>query len=157
MTISLKAIDRIFARLTATYGRMFTDIYIGVDIHAVKSAWMAELDGFGTENGLNAIAWALENLPDHAPNAIQFKKLVRQAPEHIKPRLPEPKADPERLKAELAKLGEIIHSGPLQRPGKLDWAKRIVAKFNAGDRVAMGTLAIAKAALAEENQPGEAQ
>lgn len=152
MPIPLKAIDRLFDRLTATYGRQFTEMYAGVDPQSVKTTWAMELDYWGTPTGMQAIAWALENLPERAPNAIQFKALVRNAPPPEVPRLPEPKADPDRLKAELRKLGGIV--GEIKK-GQNDWnrawAKRIIARHEGGAKVSTATLNMAREALNERS------
>lgn len=156
MAISTEAIDRIFTRLVSTYGRMFTDIYAGLDIGAVKTAWAHELQGFGNKEGLYSIAWALENMPERAPNAIQFRNLCRQAPKPESPKLPEPKADPDRVAAELAKLGSMNKQLRDEKPSdRLGWARRIVARQKAGARIAGGTLQIAKLALAKEAESVE--
>lgn len=150
MVMPLKAIDRLFDRLTATYGRQFTEMYAGVDPQSVKTTWAMELDYWGTQTGMQAIAWALENLPERAPNAIQFKALVRNSPPPEVPRLPEPKADPERLKAELNKLGGLSVGFAARNPNK-DWAKRIVAEHERGGKIASATLKLAREALNERS------
>ena len=53
-------IDRIFDKLTLTYGRAFVDRWKDLDLNAVKSDWMHELDGM--ERHPEAIAFALSNL-----------------------------------------------------------------------------------------------
>lgn len=41
-----KWVDRIFAKLTLTDGRQFTDQYRNLDTDAVKTNWALELAGF---------------------------------------------------------------------------------------------------------------
>lgn len=121
MSLPLQAIDRLFMRLGATYGRDFTSRYEGTDANAVKSSWAHELDRTPLQN----IAFALENLPERCPNVIEFRALCRRAPAPDVPVLPEPMANPDRVKAELAKLGHIrLEAAPVV--GRLDWAKRIL-------------------------------
>ena len=92
----------------------------------------------------------LQTRTTHAPkcpNVIEFKALCRQAPAPEAPRLPEPKADPERVKAELAKLAPVRQAvATSQRDGR-EWARRIVARSEAGDRIRPITLRFAKEAL----------
>ena len=113
----------------------------------VKTAWAHELDVFG--GSLHRLAWALENLPPKCPNVIEFKNLCRQAPAPEVPRLPEPKADPERVKAEMSKLGQlrekVMASDP---PERLAWARRIVARRVACVPVTQAVFKMAKDALA---------
>ena len=78
MSLPIKAVDRIFLRLLATYGTEFSGRYAGVQDGDLKSMWAHELAGFASD--LPSIAWALENLPERCPNAIAFRNLCRQAP-----------------------------------------------------------------------------
>lgn len=151
MPMPLKAIDRLFDRLSATYGKQFADLYAGLDIQSIKTTWAMELDHWGTEDGLKSIAWALENLPEYAPNVIQFKKLVRSAPAPEVPRLPEPKADPQRLKEELEKLGSVVGEMKKSTGPNLDWARRIVVKHKGGLKVPPAVLKMAREALNERS------
>jgi hypothetical protein len=143
MSLPLQAVERLFDRLTATYGRQFLSLYEGLDVQAVKTVWAHELGGFG--GNLHAIAWGLENLPARAPNAVEFRFLCRLAPQPEVQKLTEPAANPERLRAELAKLGEIVKA-PLPSSGK-DWARRIIARAEGGDRLNPTTLHFARQAL----------
>lgn len=145
MSLPVQALDRLFARLAATYGAAWERSLGSTPLADVKTAWSHELSGFA--GSLNRIAWALENLPPKCPNVIEFKALCRQAPAPETPRLPEPKADPERVKAELAKLAPVRQAvATSQRDGR-DWARRIVARSEAGDRIRPVTLRFAKEAL----------
>jgi hypothetical protein len=146
MSIPTKAVDRLFERLSATYGAAWTRQWADVPVNDVKSAWGHELSGFG--NHLEALAWALENLPERCPNVIEFKNLCRRAPEKELPKLPEPKANPERLKAELAKLGETRKE--IASKTSYDhkaWAKQILARHKAGENIRPVSLRFANEAL----------
>lgn len=147
MSLPIKAIDRLFERLAATYGASWARQWSDVPIGDVKSIWAHELSPFA--NNLNRIAWALENLPPKCPNVIEFKHLCRQAPAPEAPALPLPKADPERVKAELEKLGwkpaaERTEHGTIDHKA---WAKRILARAEAGERINPVTLRFAREAL----------
>lgn len=148
MSLQTKAVDRLFERMAATYGAAWVRQWADVPPSDVKTAWAHELSGYASETGLKAVAWALENLPDRVPNAIQFRNLCRLAPATEAPRLPEPKADPQRLAAELAKLGNI--RAKVVSESRVDhkaWAKRIIARHDAGDRINPTTLRFAREAL----------
>lgn len=109
MSLPATWIDRIFTKLTLVYGREFTARWdsVGVPIEAVKADWAHELDGF--DKWPEAIAHALQNLPpDRPPTVLQFRALCRAAPAKELPQLPAPKADPARVKAELAKLRALF-------------------------------------------------
>jgi hypothetical protein len=147
MGLPIKAIDRIFSRLAATYMAAWDRSLGAVPLSDIKTAWSYELGGF--ENRLQDVAWALDNLPEKPPNVIEFKKLCRLAPVTETPQLEAPKADPERLKAELAKLGHIA-----QRPPRhdLDWAHAIMNRVKAGDRLCSYTKWSAEVALGQHGR-----
>lgn len=153
MTLPIKAIDRLFERLSATYGAAWTRQWLDVPMADVKTAWGHELSGFAGQ--LESVAWALENLPERCPNVIEFRNLCRRAPAPDLPRLPEPKADPERLKRELSKLGEI-RAKAVANTGLVDhkaWARRIVGRYEFGDKVSPPALRFAREALLMPAKP----
>jgi hypothetical protein len=156
VTLPIKAIDRLFERLGATYGASWTRQWDVVPMNDVKSAWSHELAGFAGR--LEAVAWALENLPERCPNAIEFRNLCRTAPAPQVPKLPEAKADPERLKAELAKLGQLRAKAVASTSvGHKAWARRIIGSFEAGERMNPTTVRFAREALRISAAPeGEA-
>lgn len=142
MGLAVKAIERIFKRLSATYGASWDRSLGAAPLADVKTAWSHELSGF--ENRLEDVAWALDNLPEKCPNVIEFKKLCRAAPLTEAPRLEAPKADPERLKEELSKLGHIVKA---PRPGDKDWARVILKAHESGEKVSPIRLRFAREAL----------
>lgn len=144
MSLPLKAIDRLFERLSATYGDDWTRRWAGQEEVKVKTVWAHELATYA--HRLEDIAWALENLPARAPNAIEFRNLCRSAPRPDAPALPEPKADPGRLRTELAKLADVRKTATGQVDHKA-WARRIIARHEAGDRVRQISLRFAREAL----------
>lgn len=150
MSLPLITIDRVFERLAAIYGRQFLDLYADIDPASVKTEWGHELGIFANAAGLRRIQWALQNLPDRAPNAIQFRNLCRQAPIEAAPPLPAPKADPERIRAELAKLGHVERAKRMPTAGSYApkaWANRLIARHEAGDKVRPISLLFARQAL----------
>lgn len=145
MPLSIKATDRLIERLMATYGAEWTRKWAGCKPEAVKTVWMNELEALESEAGHARIAWALSNLPDRCPNAPEFKRLCFQAPAPDEPLLPAPAADPERVRAEIAKLG-----GASKRPmpaDMKDWARRLVARHEAGEKSRQISLKFAREAL----------
>lgn len=78
-------VDRLFARLQGVYGREFTGQFSqfdaeGIDIGLLnaKQVWAEELGGFIDHP--DALAHALQHLPEKCPNAIRFRELCRHAP-----------------------------------------------------------------------------
>ena len=99
----------------------------------VKTAWAHELSGYA--NRLQDVAWALENLPERCPNVIEFRNLCRQAPREAEPQLPAPKADPARVAAEMAKLRPMLEQRKQMQQGGKDWARSLIARAEAGERI----------------------
>ena len=128
MSLSLQAIDRLFSRMSATYGTEFSGKFEGIDPGAVKASWAHELSGFTSR--LDCVAWALENLPERCPNVIQFRNLCNAAPSQPVKLLDMPKADPGRVAAELAKLGIVRDRPPVD---KKDWARRRQTRDESGE------------------------
>jgi hypothetical protein len=148
MSMPLQAVDRLFSRLTMTYGPAFTRTFEGLEINEVKSLWSHELSFYCTQERMMDVAWALENLPERAPNVIEFKNLCRKAPAKQLVQLPEAKADPARLRKELARLGEIKIKAMSSKVDHREWAKRIIARHEAGDKPNPTSLRFAREALA---------
>lgn len=146
MALPLPWVDRIFDKLTLVYGQSFLRRWQDIDLNAVKSDWCHELDGF--ENHPKAIAYALQNLPaDKPPTVLEFRAMARRAPADEVPRLPEPKADPSRIAAELAKLA------PMRKRTYVDgraWARRILARHEAGEKILPYSLNLARGAMRKE-------
>ena len=143
--LTTKAIDRLFDRLAATYGNEWARRWEGLDHAAIKTLWAHELASFAGR--LDAIAWALENLPSRAPNVIEFKQLCRAAPRAPESLLPEPKADPARVAAELAKLDTVRKQATSSRVDHKAWARRLIARHEAGEVLRPIQLRFAKEAL----------
>ncbi len=145
MSLSIKAVEWLWARLIATYGVRFMAQYEGVPVADVKTDWANRLARFHDRR--EAVLWALENLPDMPPNALGFARLCAQAPAPAVPALPEPPADPERMRAELAKLAPVLAKRPPAADHR-DWARRLLARVDAGERVAPACVRMAREALA---------
>ena len=148
--ISHKAIDRLFERLSATYGSAWTRLWADAPMNDVKTAWAHELAMFA--NNLNAIGWALENLPDRCPNLIEFKSLCKQAPRPNTPALDAPKAPAELVDKELAKMAAEAFKAPRDDNGRVDhkrWAKKLKARHAAGEKLSMIQVKFYKQALDE--------
>lgn len=124
MSLPLHWVDRIFDKLTLTYGQAFLARWRDIDLNAVKSDWMHELSVF--QQAPQRISYALENLPIRPPSVIEFKELCRQAPATQAVSIPESqaKADPARVAAELQKLVPLLSNQP--KVDHKEWARVIV-------------------------------
>lgn len=108
-------VEKIFTRLQGVYGREFlghygTGMIDGVDpgIENAKQVWADELGGF--VKFPEAIAYALEHLPERCPNAIKFKEICRNAPRkpEVEPAKLEHKLTPEQEEANRVKVRKML-------------------------------------------------
>lgn len=150
MSLSLKAVERIHERMALTYGAQYARMWSGLDRSGLLEMWCTELEPFASQTGFQRIAWALENLPDRCPNLIEFKSLCRMARVESEAQpLPPPVANPVRVRAELERLGYKPKDQRLQT-GAIDhkaWARRLIARHDAGEILRPYTLRCAQDAL----------
>jgi hypothetical protein len=144
MNLSMKACDHLFNRLLEVYGTQWTKQWQDLPMQDAKDAWARELGQYARR--LESIAWALDNLPDRAPNAVQFRNLCRSAPALDVPALPMPEANPARMREELAKLGHVTGAKVQTTTGAMDWAPVILARHAAGAKITPTVLGMAQAA-----------
>ena len=121
--LSESAVDKIFDRLSATWGTRFLRQWDGIEPAAVKVVWAKELAHYHENQA--AFSWAFENLPESPMNAIEFRALLRRAPRDQPPALPWPTPNPELARSACAAL-----SGPTARH-RLAWATDVLAKPHA--------------------------
>jgi hypothetical protein len=137
-------IDRLFERLSMTYGIAWDNSIGTAPLNEIKSFWMNQLAGFmQSKESMMAISWALNHLPERPPNLVQFKNLCYQAPAVEKSQLPSPPADPERVKQELSKLAGMNKS----KQDPKDWARKILGDYAAGVKKSPTVLKMARDAL----------
>lgn len=134
MSLSTEATDRLFKRLSATYGAAWDRSMGTAPLADVKTVWAHELAGFSGDK-MRSIAWALEHLPERCPNAVEFRNLCRRAPQPASEQLPAPPvqaacpAKATHLLAQVRQIGSTLARDPLA------WAKRIRANLAAGKPV----------------------
>lgn len=119
MSLPAAWVDRIFQKLTVTYGRDFAGRWEGLSTDDVKADWADVLAGF--VNSPDSIKHALETLPaDKPPTVLQFRDLCRKAPLKHLPALPAPDIDPAMAQAVKAAAKPI---GGASDP--LEWAHKL--------------------------------
>lgn len=144
MSLPTKWVEALFTKLTLAYGRDFAGRWEGIDLNDVKTDWGHELAGFDSHP--EAIAYALANLPPKAPTVMEFRALCRRAPVAAVPLLDSPVANPERVAAELAKLGHIRKNRGAEVDRK-DWARALIARHASGEKLRPIALQFARDAL----------
>lgn len=128
MSLPVAWVDRIFDKLTITYGRDFVGRYEGLDIKNVKTDWAHELSGFFVHP--SAISYALANLPERAPSVVEFKRIARLSRPPEVPQIEVAvKADPERLARELQRMTDRAKHQRTHR----QWAYDLIARHDGGD------------------------
>ena len=138
MSISIAAVERLFDRLSMTYGSEFKNKWNGMPLNEVKSAWAHELSMFA--DNLHAIGWALQNLPDRCPNLIEFKSLCKQAPRPTTIALDAAKAPTEVVDKVLAEIALKAFKAPKDDNGNVDhkrWAKKLKERHERGEKLSM--------------------
>jgi len=127
MSLSITVTDRLFAALFNIYGSQWLHQWKDNDLNEVKSLWSDQLGFFA--NHLDSIAWALDHLPERAPNLVQFKKLCMDAPKHSEVEALEwktPSPIPLAIAEELKKLGKPTNEDPKA------WARKILKDVEDG-------------------------
>jgi len=148
MSISIAAVERLFDRLSMTYGTEFKNKWNGIPLNEVKSSWSHELGIFA--DNLNAIGWALQNLPDRCPNLIEFKSLCKQAPRPTTIALDAAKAPVEVVDRVLAEIALKAFKAPKDDNGNVDhkrWAKKLKERHERGEKLSMYQIKCYKTAL----------
>lgn len=146
MSLPQPWVDRVFDKLTLVYGQSFLRRWADIDLAAVKADWAHELSGF--QQHPRAIAWALQNLPpEKPPTVLEFRALARKAPAEELPRLEAPTADKGRVDAELAKLAPVRQKLGVDHK---EWARTLIARADAGEKVRSISLRFAREALRAE-------
>jgi len=108
-------IEKIFERMSLTYGSRFTSMWAAVDAEKLKAHWARELGGFAEVP--EAIGHALDHMPDDRPPTLpEFRKLCCNAPRKLPPLLEGPKPDLARVKALFEKAKASIAMSKLKAP-----------------------------------------
>jgi hypothetical protein len=142
MSLPIPWVDKIFQKLTLTYGRDFLNRWEGVPIEDVKEDWAHELRGF--QQNPSAIAYGLQNcLNGKPPTVHDFKAICIRRPETVLT-LPEPFANPEKVAAELKKLESVKL---IQRTDHRAWAKNLKKRHDSGEKINMNQVRCYREAL----------
>lgn len=145
MSLPLPWVEKIFKKLTLTFGRDFVAKWEGSDPEEIKADWAFELRGF--QQNPSALAYGLEHcLGGKPPTVHEFKALCSRRPDQTL-RLPAAAANPERVAAEIAKLSNLRAGYAVDHK---DWARKIVNRHASGERVNVYPLRIAREALGLE-------
>lgn len=147
MSMRNEWVEALFRRLLGVYGSRFTRMWgdlgdAGVTADEVKAIWARELGSITPEQ----IRHALDHLPESSPpTVLEFRRLCLQAPVMAPPALPAPKANPAAVAAAVQRA--------MAGPGQLDpraWARRLLARVEAGERLPHAQVQAARRALRSE-------
>lgn len=121
-------VERIFHKLTVTYGAAFLRKYEGVSLEDVKADWAQTLAGF--QQMPEAIRHGLEHLPsDKPPTVLEFRDACRKSPAPKLTALPGPPPDP----ALAAKVREAFNRPTPEHPKA--WALRLRQRELNGEKL----------------------
>ena len=144
-----EVIDAIFAKLAVRYGATWLRQWDGLDMNLVKSDWGSELAGFA--QNLEPLRYALRHLPDRCPNVGEFRALANRCPPPELPRLAAPAASDAVVAEQVAKQLELKKVLAPKVECK-EWAHRLIARANNGERLRPYTLRCARQALGMEGK-----
>lgn len=143
MSLPMPWVEKIFLKLTLTFGRGFTDRWDESSLQAVKEDWAHELRFF--QQNPSAIAYGLENcLAGKPPTVQEFKTVCNRKPDTT-PLLPSPVVDP----VIAAKVLGGLRQSAAPVGGMKDWAYRLKGRHEAGDKLNRNQIACYQAALGE--------
>jgi len=146
MSLPLPWVDKIFSKLTLVYGRDFIGRWEGLELADVKTDWAHELAGF--DDFPEGIAFALQNLPaGKPPTVLEFRAMAYKAPKPALKQIEAPKADPARVAEELRKAVAAVKKPAHNGIDHKAWAKSIVERDAAGEKVRPISLQFARQAL----------
>ena len=105
-------VEKIWDAMRATYGASFdrqwecpANVEPAHHVRNLMAHWGRELSRL--QQNPQAIAFALEHLPPHPPNLVEFRMLCNRAPSVTPPALPTTAPDPERLSEALKRLAAV--------------------------------------------------
>ena len=145
MALPTKAVERLFEKLQLTYGTEFTNKWGELNSMDLMTNWAFELAQFS--DNLNAIGWALQNLPDRCPNLIEFKNLCKQAPRPVTIALDSPKAPVEVIDREISKMFAGLIKKPTDAGDHKRWARRLKERHEKGEHLSPYQINCYKTAL----------
>jgi len=125
MSLQDSWVDRIFTKLSMTYGRDFLSRWEGLELDDVKADWADELGGLSPTP--DRIRYALENLPLKAPTVIEFRALAFSMPIVSMPALQAP--DP----AGLRRIAEVMAPVVGEMPSAREWMLILDRDVKAGN------------------------
>ena len=147
MDHQLTPIDKLFMTLAATYGSAW-DRSLGIaPVDEVKAIWRKHLTGFVSGD----IKYALDHLPSKCPNVLEFRDLCRAAPRaELLKVTHQPKPDPEKV----AEVVGVVKSKLTQLPkaDPKDWARKLKARHDKGEKLAAHQIAAYRQALGFEGR-----
>lgn len=140
-------VQRIFATMRATYGASFDrqwECPAGTDpadhIAAMLEHWGRELRAYQQHPG--AISYALENLPEHPPNLIEFRALCRRRPDSEQKRLEAPRVLPAEMREAVAGIAK-----PEPKDDPRQWARDLRIREQNGANLTLAQRAMWREAL----------
>lgn len=142
---SAATVEYVFQVLAATYGESWNRSLGKAPITDVMTVWGNALESAShSKAARKSIAWALQNLPDRCPNAMEFRSLCRSAPAAEAVALPPPKVNPEIAAKVLSGISRTSAKGD-----EKNWARAILRDYQAGIQRNLCSVQMARNALGE--------
>jgi len=123
-------VEKIFQKLTLTFGRDFTSRWEGIPLDEVKADWAHELRGF--QQNPQAIAYGIEHCISGKPPTVQEFKTVCLRRQDAFVALPGPAINKELADTVIAKLKSPKHQNDMK-----DWARILKTRHEAGEKLSL--------------------
>lgn len=143
-------IDKIFAEMSASYGSKFADMWSGTSPDDLRAKWAAKLAGFRDMPG--AIREALDALDSKPfpPTLPEFLAMCREAGHRHSAPVQAISYTP--TAEEQARAAEVIAKAAnrltnIDRRDHTDWAKRLQARHEAGEKLSVQQIGAYREAL----------
>jgi hypothetical protein len=155
-TLPTAWVDRIFLHLSAMYGNKFSAMWADSNPQAVKAIWAEKLGGFTDQP--EAIKTALDSFEDSPwpPTLPEFLAACRTAAKRITvPSLPPPAPMPAAEASALLQEANRRMGPRAERDDPKLWAKKLKAKYLAGEKLLFIQMSMASEALGEKWEDGK--
>jgi hypothetical protein len=103
----MKAIDRLFQRLSLNYGRLFLDMWKDIPIAEVKVEWSEGLAGYPYDEINAALTYCLDH-NTYPPTLPEFKRLCKEQRKAPVMRALPRKFTPEEMQANRNRMANIV-------------------------------------------------
>ncbi len=147
--LPLAWVDKLFARFSATFGAQKVGAMFPRETHdEVRQLWSEQLGRFEPETLRCAVQAMIDSRLDWPPTLSEFVGMCQRAAIERRQHanvvmLPLPRANPEVVEREVQAAAAVLTN---RKPDRR-WAERLIARHEAGEKLPLAVLSMARAAL----------